>query len=170
MADQPSRVLPTRSARQARIFEVIATKTVRSQSELQAILALEGVSATQATLSRDLEELGAVKAKSVDGTSRYVILDETGSTGVVSAGVEPLARLIAQLLVAMDCSGSLAVLRVPAGAAQYLASAIDRAALPQVAGTIAGDDTIFVAARGPLTGEELVEVFQQLAHDKKEKP
>jgi transcriptional regulator of arginine metabolism len=70
--------------------------------------------------------------------------------------------LLGELLVSTDATGNLAVLRTPPGAAHYLASAIDRAALPYVVGTIAGDDTIFVAAREPMTGAELEAALRQL--------
>jgi transcriptional regulator of arginine metabolism len=66
------------------------------------------------------------------------------------------------LLVSTDASGNLAVLRTPPGAAHYLASAIDRAALPQVVGTVAGDDTILVVAREPMTGAELARMFENI--------
>ena len=80
----------------------------------------------------------------------------------VSGGTERVTRLLGELLVSTDASGNLAVLRTPPGAAHYLASAIDRAALPYVVGTIAGDDTILVVAREPLTGAELVTRIEQL--------
>ncbi|CFS15104.1 arginine repressor ArgR [Mycobacterium tuberculosis] len=80
----------------------------------------------------------------------------------VSGGTDRMARLLGELLVSTDDSGNLAVLRTPPGAAHYLASAIDRAALPQVVGTIAGDDTILVVAREPTTGAQLAGMFENL--------
>lgn len=80
----------------------------------------------------------------------------------VSGGTDRLCRLLSELLVSTDATGNLAVLRTPPGAADYLASAIDRAALPYVVGTIAGDDTIFVAAREPMTGAELAATLNDL--------
>ncbi|HWN32831.1 MAG TPA: arginine repressor, partial [Pseudonocardia sp.] len=81
----------------------------------------------------------------------------------VEGGLSRLTRLLGELLVSADSSGNLAVLRTPPGAAHFLASALDRAALHDVVGTIAGDDTIFVVAREPLTGTELAERFTGLA-------
>jgi transcriptional regulator of arginine metabolism len=73
-----------------------------------------------------------------------------------------MSRLLGDLLVSTDASGNLAVLRTPPGAAHYLASSIDRAALPEVVGTIAGDDTILVVAREPMTGAELAAMFDNI--------
>ncbi|MBS4729667.1 arginine repressor [Mycobacterium sp. SM1] len=153
----------TRAGRQARIVEILSSASVRSQTELAALLADEGIEVTQATLSRDLEELGAVKLRGADGGVGVYVVPEDGSpVRGVSGGTARLARLLGELLVGSDASGNLAVLRTPPGAADYLASAIDRAALPYVVGTIAGDDTVFVAAREPMTGAELVAVLEKL--------
>jgi transcriptional regulator of arginine metabolism len=146
--------MPTRVARQARIVELISQRAVRSQAELATLLASEGVEVTQATLSRDLDELGAVKLRGPDGGAPVYVLPEEGHP-IRSAGLPRLARVLGELLVSADGSGNLAVLRTPPGAAQFLASAFDRAALHDVVGTIAGDDTIMVVAREPLTGTEL---------------
>ena len=124
-------VATTRAGRQARIVTILSSKSVRSQSELAAMLAAEGIEVTQATLSRDLEELGAVKLRGADGGVGVYVVPEDGSpVRGVSGGTERLSRLLGDLLVSTDASGNLAVLRTPPGAAQYLASAIDRAALP----------------------------------------
>jgi transcriptional regulator of arginine metabolism len=165
MTHTGSRATPevTRAGRQARIVAVLSSAAVRSQSELAALLADEGIEVTQATLSRDLEELGAVKLRGADGGVGVYVVPEDGSpVRGVSGGTGRLSRLLSELLVATDASGNLAVLRTPPGAADYLASAIDRAALPYIVGTIAGDDTIFVAAREPMTGAELATIIQDL--------
>ncbi|GFG75712.1 arginine repressor [Mycobacterium botniense] len=153
----------TRAGRQARIVAILSSTPVHSQNELAALLAGEGIEVTQATLSRDLEELGAVKLRGADGGVGVYVVPEDGSpVRGVSGGTARLSRLLGELLVASDATGNLAVLRTPPGAAHYLASAIDRAALPDVVGTIAGDDTIFVAAREPMTGAELARALQNL--------
>jgi transcriptional regulator of arginine metabolism len=133
----------TRAARHARIVELVRDKAVRSQTELADLLAVDGVQVTQATLSRDLEELRAVKVGGV-----YVI-PEDGLPALRPVEQAParLIRLLRELLNSVDVSGNLVVLRVPPGAAQFLASALDRSGLPDVVGTIAGDDTILVVAR-----------------------
>ncbi len=147
---------PTRVGRQARIVELVAQRAVRSQSELATLLAAEGVEVTQATLSRDLDELGAVKLRGVHGGAPVYVIPEDGSpVRGIEGGTARLGRLLSELLVSADASGNLAVLRTPPGAGNFLASALDRAALTDVVGTIAGDDTILVVAREPLTGAEL---------------
>jgi len=153
----------TRAGRQARIVALLSSQSVRSQSELAGLLAAEGIDVTQATLSRDLEELGAVKLRGADGgVGAYMVPEDGSPVRGVSGGTERVTRLLSDLLVSTDSSANLAVLRTPPGAAHYLASAIDRASLPYVVGTIAGDDTIFVIAREPMTGAELAATFENL--------
>ncbi|MFD4368698.1 arginine repressor [Rhodococcus sp. NPDC058521] len=155
---------PTRAGRQARIIALLSAHPVRSQTELANLLSAEGIEATQATLSRDLEELGAVKLRAADGGAGVYVVPEDGNpVRGVSGGTDRLSRLLGELLVATDGSGNLAVLRTPPGAAHYLASALDRASLPDVVGTIAGDDTILVVAREPMTGAELATMIESLA-------
>ena len=130
-----------------------ATRPVRSpDASWPTLLAAEGVEVTQATLSRDLEELGAVKVRGADG-ARRVYADPGGRQrrplrdrrGRRPTPAAPAAA--ASCWSAADASGNLVVLRTPPGAAQFLATALDRAGLPDVLGTIAGDDTILVVAR-----------------------
>ena len=152
----------TRATRQARIVELVSQEQVRSQSELLALLEAEGIETTQATLSRDLDELGAVKLRGAGGVPVYVIPDDGSPVRGIEGGTGRLSRLLAELLVSADASGNLAVLRTPPGGAHYLASALDRAALHDVVGTIAGDDTLMVVAREPLTGAQLVARLREL--------
>jgi len=159
-----SPIARTRAGRQARIVELLSSNAVRSQTELAALLAEEGIEATQATLSRDLEELGAVKLRAADGgVGVYVVPEDGNPVRGVSGGTDRVSRLLSELLVSTDASGNLAVLRTPPGAAQYLASALDRASLAEVVGTIAGDDTILVIAREPTTGAQLAAKIEELA-------
>nr|PZM99173.1 MAG: arginine repressor [Thermocrispum agreste] len=154
----------TRAARQARIVELVSTKAIRSQTELARMLAAEGIEVTQATLSRDLDELGAVKLRGADGGMPVYVIPEDGSpVRGVQGGTSRLSRLLSELLVSAEGSANITVLRTPPGAAQFLASAIDRAALPEVVGTIAGDDTVMVVAREPVTGAELASRFTGMA-------
>jgi len=154
-------VAATRVGRQARIVAILSARPVHSQSELASLLADDGIEVTQATLSRDLEELGAVKLRGADGGVGVYVVPEDGSpVRGVAGGTDRLSRLLGDLLVSTDSSANLAVLRTPPGAAHYLASAVDRAALTEVVGTIAGDDTIFVVAREPMTGAELAAMFE----------
>lgn len=154
----------TRAGRQARIIALLSAQSVHSQTELATLLANEGIDVTQATLSRDLEELGAVKLRGADGGVGVYVVPEDGSpVRGVAGGTERVTRLLGDLLVSSDASGNLAVLRTPPGAAHYLASAIDRAALPYVVGTIAGDDTVLLVAREPMTGAELAATVENLS-------
>lgn len=159
-----ARLAATRAGRLARIGEILNARQVRSQVELRQLLADEGIEATQATLSRDLDELGAVKLRAPDGGAGVYVVPEDGSRQVpgIAGGTDRLARLLSDLLVSTDSSGNTAVLRTPPGAAQYLASALDRANLADVAGTIAGDDTVFVLVREPMTGAQLAELIERL--------
>lgn len=156
-------VSTTRVGRQARIVAILSSRPVHSQIELAGLLADEGIDVTQATLSRDLEELGAVKLRGADGGVGVYVVPEDGSpVRGVAGGTDRMGRLLGELLVSTDSSANLAVLRTPPGAAHYLASAIDRAALPEVVGTIAGDDTILVVAREPKTGEQVAGMFDNI--------
>jgi transcriptional regulator of arginine metabolism len=153
----------TRVARQARIVALVTQMGIRSQTELAKLLAGEGIEVTQATLSRDLDELGAVKLRGPDGGAPVYALPEDGHPMRASAsGVSRLARLLGELLVATEASGNLVVLRTPPGAAQFLASALDRSALHDVVGTIAGDDTVLVVAREGVPGSELARRLEGL--------
>jgi transcriptional regulator of arginine metabolism len=147
----------TKAARHARIADLMAAHQIRSQGELADRLAADGVQVTQATLSRDLEELGAVKVRGTDGGAPVYLLPAEGSGPMRLAEHAPakLLRLLRELLTGTDASGNIAVLRTPPGAAHYLASALDKSGLPDVVGTVAGDDTIFVVAREPVTGAAL---------------
>ncbi len=156
----------TKAARHARIAELIRTRPVRSQGELVELLAGAGIAVTQATLSRDLEELGAVKLRGADGApASYVLPPENAPLRPAQASSAParLTRMLGDLLVTAEGSANLAVLRTPPGAAQFLASAMDKVGLPDVLGTIAGDDTLLVVSRDPDGGTALADRLRTLA-------
>jgi len=159
----------TKNARQQRIIELLATQEVRSQTELADLLAEAGVHVTQATLSRDLVELDAVKVRVPSGALVYAVPAEGGDrtpvVGRESAASEArLARLCSELLVSAEVSGNLVVLRTPPGAANFLASALDKAELSTALGTIAGDDTVLVISREPDGGDALARRLLALAN------
>jgi len=112
---------------------------------------------TQATLSRDLDELGAVKAREPGGEPAYALPEDGMPSTRPEGGTERLTRLLDELLVRADASANLAVLRTPPGGAHLLASAFDRAGLPDVVGTVAGDDTVLVVCRDPVGGQSMAE-------------
>lgn len=143
-------VASSRTARQQRIVDILTRESIGSQASLAQRLEEDGIQVTQATLSRDLLDLGAVKVR--HGRQQvYAVPGEGGDRALVT-GADPvgadsrLRRICADLLVTATVSGNLVVLRTPPGAANFLASAIDRADLADVLGTIAGDDTILVIA------------------------
>jgi transcriptional regulator of arginine metabolism len=158
----------TRTARHRRIVELLETRRVRSQSELARLLADDGVAVTQTTLSRDLDELGAVKVRDSSGDLFYAVPAEGGDTRPRLAPINGesstrLGRLAAELLVSAESSANLAVLRTPPGAAQFLASAIDRSGATDILGSIAGDDTVLLISRAPDGGSALATRLLSLA-------
>ena len=164
----PGSVPTTKAARHARIAQLVARHEIHSQAELAKALAEDGVSVTQATLSRDLIELRAEKVRGASGALVYAVPGEGGDRTVQSAEspeylAARLARLCSEMLVSAEASANLVVLRTPPGAANYLASAIDHSVLPGVLGCIAGDDTILVIAREPDGGAELARRFLELS-------
>jgi len=140
--------------RQARIADWLRAGSVQSQEEVVARLAGEGLSVTQATVSRDFDELGAVRVKGAGGV-RYRMPE----TPDVAA--RRLDRLLADWVLAMVPAGPLLVLRTPPGSANLVASALDGAMLAEVAGTIAGDDTIFVALSDGHAPDELARALER---------
>jgi len=132
--------MTSKSQRQRMIADWLREHRVGSQEELVARLSLAGIVATQATVSRDLLELGAVKLKR-DGSIRYVMPDQVDANHAAAK----LDRLLSEWVDAIVPAGNLLVLRTPPGSANLVANALDAAGLDEVAGTLAGDDTIFVA-------------------------
>jgi transcriptional regulator of arginine metabolism len=184
----------TKTARHARIADILAREQVRSQEELAELLErYASVHVTQATLSRDLDELGVVKLRA-GGALVYSLPEAPGGPGshpggpgsrpgdpaspsVSQPGVPNpggartetphdarLARYLGELMTSAEASANLVVLRTPAGAAQFLASVIDHAGLPAVLGTVAGDDTVLLIARDPAGGDALAADFLRRAN------
>ena len=227
MTEPRSATPTTKAARQARIVAILSREQVHSQEQLAGLLTQHaGMHVTQATLSRDLDELGVVRLRASDGTLVYALpgdpshhpgaaldyperggltpspsvspeaeqaarqpspqgtaADVTTATRAKTATVtrpdserldtgapvasggtnSRLVRYLKELLTSAEASANLVVLRTPAGAAQFLASAIDHAAWPAILGTVAGDDTVLVIARDPVGGEALAAEILSLA-------
>ena len=162
------RTAGTKAARQRTVVDLLWRHEVRSQGELADLLAGEGFAVTQATLSRDLVELGAVKVRAAQGGLVYAVPGEGGDRSPIAGiGREQLdarlARLCEELLVTAEASANLVVLRTPPGGAQFLASAIDASVVPAVLGTIAGDDTVLLVTREADGGRVVAERFLALA-------
>jgi transcriptional regulator of arginine metabolism len=158
----------TKNARQQQIIDLLGKHQVRSQTELSQLLADRGVQVTQATLSRDLVELDAVKVRTHQGVLVYAVPAEGGDRRPEAArdsasGAARLARLCGELLVSAEAADNLVVLRTPPGAAQFLASAFDKSELPGILGTIAGDDTVLVIGRDRGGADDLARRFLALA-------
>jgi transcriptional regulator of arginine metabolism len=201
----------TKTARQARIAAILTREQVRSQEELAELLErYASLHVTQATLSRDLDELGVVRLRAAGGGLVYALPEEPGGPGsrpgpggtggprgewgggqppprgvggdespqqqggsggdrsprgdrAESASSARLVRYLGELLTSAEASANLVVLRTPAGAAQFLASVIDHAALPSILGTVAGDDTVLVITRDPAGGDALAADFLRRA-------
>ena len=132
--------MTTKGQRQRMIADWLREHKVGSQEEVVARLSLLGIAATQATVSRDLLDLGAVKLKR-EGSIRYVMPDEVEP----GHAAKKLDRLLTEWVDAIIPAGNLLVLKTPPGSANLVANALDAAGLAEIAGTIAGDDTIFVA-------------------------
>ena len=149
----------TKIARQARIVELLQTRRVRSQAELAQYLTDDGMKVTQATLSRDLVEIGAERIRDEGAGLIYAVPNYPARRG---GGTGPDARMISlfkELLITAEGSANITVLRTPPGAAQFLASSIDQGGLEAIMGTIAGDDTVIVITRDPNGGAALAESF-----------
>lgn len=156
----------TKAARQQRIVDLLQRIQVRSQMQLGALLAAEGIEVTQATLSRDLVRMGAVRVRSGDGVLVYAVPAEGGDRTPRSGGLPAdgrLARVASEVLVSAEANGALVVLRTPPGAANYLARALDRADIADLLGTIAGDDTVLLVARESDGGPRLAASLLALA-------
>lgn len=140
-----------RDRRRARLRELVAQYAVSSQAELVELLADSGHSATQATISRDLDDLGITKARGADGRVTYALPE-----------MPALAQALRQYVMSVESSGNLAVIRTPPGTAAAVAIAIDGGAVPGVLATLQGDDTVLVVAREPATGRDVADRLQAI--------
>jgi len=149
-----------KTQRQHRIALLLEANAVTSQGQLVDLLAAEGVVATQATVSRDLDELGAVKVRTGGGGESVYAVPE------YEQRVEPedhLRRIFGDWVVEVAHSANLVVVRTPPGSAHVVASAIDRAGLADIIGTVAGDDTIVVVASDQAGGAQVAKHLSALA-------
>lgn len=146
-----------KARRQSAILDVVEHEPVRSQEQLRLRLSSRGFDVTQATLSRDIKELGLLK-RSSDGAYQ----PEGERTSPASA-IETLGRALAEYLINIEPVQQLVVLKTGAGQAQLLGIAIDKSRLPEVAGTLAGDDTILIIARDPKSAQAVVKQLRDLA-------
>lgn len=149
----------TRNARRRMMRQLLADGAVTSQKQLAEALAEAGFAVTQATVSRDLDALGAVRVKSDDNGPHYEILDDRFA---FRPGIESAARAMSEFAQSIAASGNLVVVHTAPGAAHLLASALDGAGIDDVIGTVAGDDTIMIVAAEGVSGASLVEVLESM--------
>lgn len=150
----------TKTQRQHQILEILERETVATAAQLVGRLERDGIQATQATVTRDLQELGVVKTRGEDGVRRLTL---PASPSLGPAPLDHLRRMLGEWAVGVENSGHLVVVRTPPGCAHVVASALDRSALAGVLGTVAGDDTILVIANESTGGAKLASTLRQLA-------
>jgi transcriptional regulator of arginine metabolism len=149
-----------RPQRQHRVARLLEEQAVSSQAQLVELLAADGVVATQATVSRDLEELGALKVRIPGGTMAYAIPEHAKER---VAPDDHLRRVMGEFVVEVSHSGNLVVLRTPPGSAHVIGSALDRSGLPDVLGNVAGDDTLILVCAEHVGGEKVAAELAALA-------
>jgi transcriptional regulator of arginine metabolism len=149
----------TKVQRQQAIARLIGAHEVTSQPELIELLAAEGIEATQATVSRDLDDVGAVKVRVPSGNSVYAIPEFAPDR---LAPADQLRRVMGEWVAQVASSGNLVVLRTPPGCAHVVASALDRSRVDGLLGTVAGDDTLLCVAAGA-DGSSLAATLRDLA-------
>jgi transcriptional regulator of arginine metabolism len=150
----------TKTQRQHRIAQLLASRPVTSQANLVELLRGEGIVATQATVSRDLVELGAVKVRSADGVRTLAL---PGAVPSALAAPEHLRRVLSEWVVDVVSAGPVVVVKTPPGCAHVVASALDRGVLPATLGTVAGDDTILVVVDERVGGEAVAAQVREVA-------
>jgi len=137
------------TARRAKAIALIKAGVIHSQSDLVKELKKAGFPVTQATASRDLEEIGAVRGRSLSGESIYKISNTDDES------ISRTMPIPSDLIISVEASGNLAVVRTPPGGAQLLASSLDHSGINEIIGTIAGDDTVLVVSRKASGGAQL---------------
>ena len=150
----------TKNQRQHRIGELLEREVISTAAQLVTRLQAEDIVATQATVTRDLQELGTIKVRDEHGSRRIVIAMAPKMT---AAPLDHLRRMMGEWVVSVDFSANLVVLRTPPGCAHVVASALDRSVLDGVLGSVAGDDTVLVIAGEGRGGASLAQEFRMLA-------
>jgi transcriptional regulator of arginine metabolism len=150
-----------RVRRQKAIADLIRAEPLASQEEVTARLGAIGYSVTQATVSRDLDQMGAVKVKR-GGALSYALPDQAGANDWAAARLQ---RIFSEWVISIEAAGNLLVIKTPPGSAHLLGVALDQARLDEVAGTICGDDTLFVALRNGVDAGFLASHFQKLSQE-----
>ena len=153
----------TRARRLRALAEAIRADALASQEEVTDRLAALGFAVTQATVSRDLEQLGAVKVKR-GGLLSYALPDQINAADWSTGRLE---RILKEWVVSIEAAGQMLVIKTPPGSAHLVASAIDHVGLPEIAGTVSGDDTMFVAVRDGVDLRKLLARFERMMGQEK---
>jgi transcriptional regulator of arginine metabolism len=152
-----------RTRRLRALADLIRSGTFGSQEEVTARLNELGYPVTQATVSRDLEQIGAIKTKR-GGLLSYALPEQMPAA---DWGANRLQKILMEWVVGIEVAGQLLVLKTPPGSAHLVASAIDHAQLPEIAGTVSGDDTLFVAVRDGVTVHVMLKRFERMMGQEK---
>lgn len=152
--------MTTKVQRQQTIVRLVGVHPVTSQPQLLELLSDEGISATQATVSRDLDDLGAIKVRVPGGDTVYAIPEYEPARQVPH---DHLRRVMGEWVAEVKASANVVVLRTPPGCAHVVASALDRSNLPGLLGTVAGDDTLMCIADEDIGGVVLSATLRELA-------
>jgi transcriptional regulator of arginine metabolism len=150
----------TKRQRQYVIGQLLANHPVASQAQLVELLECEGIEATQATVSRDLDDIGAVKVRVAAGETVYAVPELPAERHVPQ---DHLRRVLGEWVVEVGWSANIVMMRTPPGSAHVVASALDRTGLTDVLGTVAGDDTIMVVAAEGVGGQRLAADLREIA-------
>ena len=148
----------TRARRLRTLADLLRGGTLASQEEATERLRSLGFAVTQATVSRDLDQLGAVKVKR-GGVLSYALPDQIGGADWSTGRLE---RILREWTVSIEAAGQMIVIKTPPGSAHLVASAIDQAQLPEIAGTVSGDDTLFLAVRDGVALPQLMHRFAEM--------
>jgi transcriptional regulator of arginine metabolism len=149
-----------KAQRQHRIERLLSDETVTNQGQLVDSLAADGIEATQATVSRDLDELGAVKIRTGGGETIYAIPELPHHHMIPE---DHMRRVLSDWVADVNYSANLVVLRTPPGSAHVVASALDRTGISDVIGTVAGDDTIMVIVADGVPASQVADKLKDLA-------
>jgi len=150
----------TKTQRQAKITELLEKSAISTAAQLVGLLQTDGWAVTQATVTRDLQELGSIKIRDEHGSRRIVL---AGTPKVAPAPVDHLRRMMGEWVISVECSRNLVVVRTPPGCAHVVASALDRSALSGVLGSIAGDDTVLIVASEAVGAKPVMQQLRVMA-------
>lgn len=156
----------SKNPRQSRILHILKTQNIGTQEELVQALSEQGMDVTQATISRDIKELGIIKVATADGRQKYIPMSQSGEN---ASG--RLMKVFAEAVIHIDRAGQFVILKTLPGMAQAAASALDSMHLEELMGSIAGDDTVFLATQNKENAEAVLQdlmVFCEL--DRQEEP